>query len=286
MDEILLNAIINPWTWIFIFTLILSQAVVWFCFRLPHARHALRRRRAGLTGEDLTRYLPGHLVSARSAWSQIAALLVAATAVFLFVTYSNLANEEDLQSLTLVCTALILWMMVSGTEIAKAFIGGAIFQIIAAQNGTVRIGDRVTINEHHGRVIQIGLLTTKIVTLDDDAVRVPTYQLLTTTVVTANDGERSSLCNISFYLHPKIEQGQLKAAEDIVWTQLQNSCFCDVTQPLQVLIHQQPTHIEVTGRAYVLSTYEEALFRSEVSTKVIEAFIAAGIQLSLTHRTA
>lgn len=160
---------------------------------------------------------------------------------------------------------LLLWLLFSGSDLAKAAIGGIAFRTVMAYGNTFQVGDRVTIKGHSGKLVEIGVFYLILVTLDDDKICLPTNSLWGAELTTANDGERSSLVVTHFYLSPTLSLKALQQTEDAIWDAIQASSYFEPSKPKQIFYLQQLDHIQLTAKAYVASTYNEPLFRSDIT---------------------
>lgn len=156
------------------------------------------------------------------------------------------------------------WLAFTATDLAKATIGGIAFRTVMTLANTVQIGDRVTINGQSGKLVDVGIYYLTLNTVDDDKICIPTNTLWGASLVSANDGDRSSLCVIPFYLAPSVSRKQLQSAEDAIWDAIQASLYFEPTKPKQIYYNQHPQYIELTAKSYVASTYNEPLYRSEI----------------------
>lgn len=186
---------------------------------------------------------------------------------FVLAAIAKLLGMPPIPAKGLLFTFLVFlgWLAFSGTDLAKATIGGIAFRTVMTLSNTVQVGDRVTIKGHSGKLVDVGIFYLTLVTVDDDKVCLPTNSLWGESLVSANDGDRSSLCVISFYLSPSVSSEQLQAAEDAIWDAIQASNYFEPTKPMQIYFQQHPQYIELTAKSYVASTYNEPLFRSEIT---------------------
>lgn len=180
--------------------------------------------------------------------------------------------EEAKAKYGLLFTFLIflLWLLTAATDLAKATIGGIAFRTVTAFANTFQVGDRVTVKGLSGKLTDIGVFYLTLVTLDDDKICLPTNSLWGAELTTANDGERSSLVVISFYLSPTVTYKQLGDTEDAIWEAIQASNYFEPSKPKQIYYQQQPHYIELIAKAYVASTYNEPLFRSDIYRRFFE----------------
>ena len=190
--------------------------------------------------------------------------------------------KSDIPKEGLLFTFLIFiaWLAFSGTDLAKAAIGGIAFRTVMSFANTIQIGDRVTINGYSGKLIDIGIFYLTLVTADDDKVCLPSNSLWGVPLVSANDGDRSSLCLIPFYLPPTISSEQLQQAEDTIWDAVQASNYYEPTKPKQIYYRQHQDYIELTAKAYVASTYNEPLFKSDITRRFLQFVKSEGILLA------
>lgn len=144
----------------------------------------------------------------------------------------------------------------------------------------LQIGDRVTLKGHSGKVIRIGTFFVTLQTLDDDLVSIPTRELWSEVLVSANAGARSSLCVMPFYLAPFVSKPQRQRAEDTIWDSMQASPYCETARPMQIYLSQTPDAICLTAKAYVTSTYDEPLFKSDVTRAFLDLASSKGIPLA------
>lgn len=174
----------------------------------------------------------------------------------------------------------LAWIAFSGTDLAKAAIGGIAFRTVMAFSNTVQVGDRVTISGYSGKLLDIGIFYIILETADDDKICLPTNTLWGAPLVSANAGDRSSLCVIPFYLSPSVSSEQLQEAEDAIWDAIQASLYFEPTKPKQIFYQQHPQCIELVSKSYVASTYNEPLFRSEITNSFLRFAMKKKIPLA------
>jgi hypothetical protein len=216
--------------------------------------------------------------------SAILMLTLVITPFILIALASYLAPETDAtatqeQGLALVFATLMVWLLVSGTDIAKATLGGLALKTLAAFKLPFQLGDRVTLRGVSGKVVGFDSFFVKLQTVNDDLISIPTHSLWNEVLSSANAGQRCSLCVMNFYLSPKVDQTGRQGAEDAIWDAIQASSFFEPSQPLQIYLTQHPWAIRLTAKAYVASTYNEALFTSDVTQAFLD--YAAKAKLAL-----
>ena len=172
---------------------------VWFWWR--RERVARKRARVGLPADVIM----GHAERASrvrlEAGLQAGVLLVTVFVVPLALVW--FAQDADkVRGVLLVFVVLLAWLLLQGTDVAKAFLGGLAFKTLAAFQCPIQVGDRVILKGQHGKVEHIGLFFVTLQTSDDDRISIPTRELWSEVLVSTNAGERSSLCVMAFYLAP------------------------------------------------------------------------------------
>ena len=122
----------------------------------------------------------------------------------------------------------------------------------------------MTLLGHAGKVEDIGPFFVRLKTADDEEVRIPTAALWNAPLISANAGKRASLCVMTFHLAPCVGAEKRKKAENAIWDAIQRSVYWDFDNPMQIYVEQRKDEIVLTAKAYVASTYNEPLFKSDV----------------------
>ncbi|MBA2321930.1 MAG: mechanosensitive ion channel, partial [Deltaproteobacteria bacterium] len=145
-----------------------------------------------------------------------------------------------------------------------------------------QVGDRVQIGDTYGEVVEIGLRTTRIVTLDDNLVSIPNSRFLTDSVASANAGALDQMCVFTFYVRP--DQDYLRAKR-IVYESAVTSRFVYLRKRVSVQLKEAPVPgldgmgpaIHLTCKAYVMDGRFESAFGTDVHERAKAGFRAAGI---------
>lgn len=246
-----------------------------------YLRHDQNNRKRIASNRDAQRLPPDILLNhaerladrRREAQLQSGLLLgtVLISPIVLLVIAHLLGSEGSPESgLAVTFVALMLWILISGTDLSKAFLGGLAFKTVAAFKVPFQIGDRVEIKGIGGKVIALDTFYLTLQTPNDDSISVPTSTLWGDVLTSVNGGSRSSLCVMEFYLSPDVEAGQRQSAEDAIWDAIQASVYYDPTQSMQIYLTQLPHSIKLTAKAYVASTYSEPLFSSDVTRAFLD----------------
>ncbi len=141
-----------------------------------------------------------------------------------------------------------------------------------------QVGDRITYGEVYGEVIEIGLRTVRVVTLDDSVVTIPNNKFLTDVVVSGNAGALDMLVQMDFY----IGLGEdLPRAKALVGEVLATSRFTYLRKPWTVVVSQVPfagaLALRLRAKVYVLDVHFEKALETDVTERVMAAFADAGI---------
>jgi small-conductance mechanosensitive channel len=145
-----------------------------------------------------------------------------------------------------------------------------------------QVGDRVYVGDVYGEVTEIGLRTTRIVTLDDSRVSVPNNLFLTDTVSSANGGSLDQMCVFRFLIATDQDYA---TAKRIVYEATVTSRFAYLRKPILVNLKEAPVEgmdaciaFHITCKAYVIDGRFEIAFATDVHERVKRAFKDAGIQ--------
>lgn len=140
-----------------------------------------------------------------------------------------------------------------------------------------QVGDKVTLGEQYGEVVDIGLRATRVRTPDDSQVVVPNYRFVTDEVVNANTGAREMMVVVEFKIAPDADH---RRAAEIVEEAIVTSKFVYVApdRPYAVRTRDEGFYRSVRGKAYVNDLRNEFAFESDVTERVLTAFDEAGIE--------
>ena len=207
-------------------------------------------------------------------------LFLSTVAILPVVIASAIDDPAQRAALGAVFLAILIWVLVAATDVAKAFLGGLAFRSFVGFRSPFQVGDRVTIGGHTGKVLEIGPFFVRLQTPDDDLVSIPTSSLWSSPIVSANAGDRASLSVMTFHLAPFTTALQRKAAENAIWDAIQKSVYWDFQKPMQIYLVQKKGEIILTAKAYVASTYNEPLFRSDVYQAFLDVADAKAIPLA------
>lgn len=145
-----------------------------------------------------------------------------------------------------------------------------------------QVGDRISFGGAYGEVLEIGLRSVRIRTLDDAVVSIPNNQFLNDRVSCANMGELHQMCVFDFYLGCNEDFDRAKV---IIYEATGSSRYVYLKKAIRTSVLEAPVPdgaerfaIRIRVRAYVLDGRFERAFRTDVVERVKRAFRMAGIR--------
>jgi hypothetical protein len=281
MDTDLAKTFLNGYVIVYLLTVVGGQLGCALWRRHEQKKTALRRLQQGLPDDVLLSAAQTLAENRRAALLDNAILLLTVIVMpFVLVAIAPEAGQKvaagtEQNGVAIVFVGLLLWVLINGTDVAKAFLGGLAFRTVLAfkQPTPFQLGDRVTLKGIGGKVIAFDSFFVTLQTSNDDQISVPTASLWSDVLNSANAGERASLCVMNFYLAPFVTKEQRQAAEDTIWDAIQASPYYTPSKPMQIYFAQNPDSIQLTAKAYVASTYNEPLFTSDVTRAFLD-FVA------------
>ena len=136
-----------------------------------------------------------------------------------------------------------------------------------------QVGDRITYGSTYGEVVEIGLRTVRLVTLDDNLVTIPNSKFLTDVVASGNAGELDMLVQMDFFIGLDED---LALAKRVVGEALASSRFTYLKKPWAIVISQVSSHdfvaVRLRAKVYVLDVRYEKALETDVTERVMAAF--------------
>ncbi|MEM1418492.1 MAG: mechanosensitive ion channel domain-containing protein [Myxococcota bacterium] len=141
-----------------------------------------------------------------------------------------------------------------------------------------QVGDRITYGDVYGEVVEIGLRTVRVVTLDDSVVTIPNNKFLTDVVTSGNAGALDMLVQMDF--HIGLDQ-DLARAKALVGEVLATSRYTYLRKPWTVVVSQVAQGgalaLRLRAKVYVLDVHYEKALETDVTERVMSAFADARI---------
>ncbi|ARN75744.1 mechanosensitive ion channel family protein [Oceanicoccus sagamiensis] len=150
-----------------------------------------------------------------------------------------------------------------------------------------QVGDRVSFGDQYGDVLQIGLRSVKLRTLDDSIVTIPNNLFLNDVSSSANFGVLDMQIETDFYIGVN-EDAAL--ARQLVREAAVISLYIYLPKPIIVNVEQvvldSTVALRVRLKAYVLDTHYEKRFTTDITLRVLDAFKQHHIQIpALRHQS-
>lgn len=270
-----IEAMLNVYAGGYAALVVVTQIVVALVFRRRRQRVRARRRRQGLDDQVMIDHTVKLSELRQEAITPALALLATVLfGPFLIVALATLLGQapsaEEREGLIIVLLGFVLWLLWSGTDVGKAFLGGLAFKTLVAVKHPIQVGDRVTLKGITGKLTDLGVFFVQLRVGGGNLVSIPTTGLWRETLVSLNAGGRSSRCVMGFFLSPIVTREQRQQAEDALWDAMQASPYLEPSKPIQVLVSQQTHAIVLTAKAFVASTYNQTVFESDVARAFLD----------------
>jgi small-conductance mechanosensitive channel len=154
-----------------------------------------------------------------------------------------------------------------------------------------QVGDRIQFDKTYGEVMEIGLRSVRVNTLEDNLVSIPNHLFLNQAVASANSGALHQMCVYPFYLGCNENIG---LAKRILHEAVASSRYVYLDRPVVVVVRDGPVPdgaerfaVELKVKAYVFDGRYETAFGTDITERVRRAFVAQGIrtagQIEWTH---
>ena len=158
-------------------------------------------------------------------------------------------------------------------DILKNIFGGLLIIV----DRPFQVGDRINVNGNYGEVVNIGIRTTQVNTLDDNLVTIPNSMIVSDNVANANAGALDCMVVINMWLPININVEKVREiANEAVLT----SCYLNLEKNVSILFFdhfdkEPATNLKI--KAYVFDARYEKAFEGDVTEAAKRAFIEAGI---------
>lgn len=177
--------------------------------------------------------------------------------------------EPSLRNMVTILGAVGLAIGFALKDYASSLIAG----VVSAFEQHYRPGDWVEIDGHYGEVMNVGMRTVALVTVDDDYITVPHLKLWSSAVRNANNGTPTLQCNASFYVHPEHDMSRAREALESVAMTSPYLCF---DEPVVVVIREEIWGTKYTLRAYPVDPRQQFRFVTDLTARGREALTRAG----------
>ena len=146
-------------------------------------------------------------------------------------------------------------------------------------DGSFQVGDRISFDGWYGDVVDIGLRSVRVQTLDDNMLTFPSNKFLTEVVASANAGALDAMVVMPFLIAADADHVR---AMDIVRDAVTASKYVNMRRPVEILVESKVAGAyvctQITSKAYVFDVRHEKAFASDVTDRVLRAFRRNGIR--------
>lgn len=201
-------------------------------------------------------------------------LILLLTIVFVLTTLIEFSNEAVL--------ALSGTVAVAFGFAFKDILASIMAGVILLFDRPFQVGDRINFAGYYGEVVEIGLRSVRIVTLNDNLVSVPSNKFLTEGVASANAGMLRQMVVLHFYIGCSED---FDIAKRIIYEAAVSSRYVCMDIPIQVNLRERAVQgmgnffaLELTLKAYVFDGRFESAFETDVTERVKRAFKKNGIR--------
>lgn len=155
----------------------------------------------------------------------------------------------------------------------KDYVSSIIAGVVAIFEKPYRPGDWVKIEGDYGEVRSVGMRSLVIVTPADDAVTITHDRLWTNNIQNSNDGAKTLMCVVNFYLEPTHDTGVIRAVlEEVALT----SAYLEYCKPVLVMITQEPWATHYKLKAYPFDMRDQFVFITDLTGRGKQAILDAG----------
>lgn len=155
----------------------------------------------------------------------------------------------------------------------KDYVSSIIAGVVAIFEKPYRPGDWVKIDGDYGEVRSVGMRSLEIVTPADDVVTIPHDRIWSNNIVNSNDGAKTLMCVVSFYLEPTHDTGVIRAVlEEVALT----SAYLEYRKPVLVVIAQEPWGTHYRLKAYPFDMRDQFAFMTDLTGRGKQAIRETG----------
>ncbi|HWQ66311.1 MAG TPA: mechanosensitive ion channel domain-containing protein [Methanospirillum sp.] len=140
-----------------------------------------------------------------------------------------------------------------------------------------QIGDKITINEHYGEVIDIGLIQTVVVTPGDSKVTIPNSMNVVNAVSSSNSGSAEMMVVTDLYLSydTDIDEAVRLLTEAVITSRY---VYISEKRPYIILVENYPLYRKIIAKAYVNDLRHEFTFKTDITKRTWKSYQDAGIK--------
>lgn len=167
----------------------------------------------------------------------------------------------------------------------KDIVASLVAGIVIIFDRPFRLGDRVAVEGYYGDIVQIGLRSVKLLTLDGNVITIPNSVFTNSVTSCGNYGVLNMKLFVDFYVDADSDVARAVA---IVREAAAVSPFTYLSEPIHVGVSEQIVGNRVGVRirlaAFVIDTKHEKDFETDVSMRVLTAYREEGIKAPQVKR--
>jgi small-conductance mechanosensitive channel len=159
----------------------------------------------------------------------------------------------------------------------KDFLADVVGGLVVVLEQPYQVGDKVTLGEHYGEIVDIGIRSTKLVTPNDTLVVVPNFFFFNDSIANANTSEAQMLVVVEFYVSVDAD---VDRAREIISEAMATSqhVYVSDAHPYKVVVEDNLYYRTLKGKAYVNDLRNEFAFKTDVTERVLATFDDEGIE--------
>jgi moderate conductance mechanosensitive channel len=140
-----------------------------------------------------------------------------------------------------------------------------------------QIGDKITIGDQYGEVIDIGLIQTVIVTPGDSRVTIPNYYTVINAVSSSNSGSAEMMVITELYLSydADIDEAVRLLTEAVITSRY---VYISEKRPYIILVENYPLYRKIIAKAYVNDLRHEFTFKTDITKRTWASYQKVGIK--------
>ena len=165
----------------------------------------------------------------------------------------------------------------------KDVVASIVSGIVIIFDRPFRLGDRVACEGYYGDIIQIGLRSVKLLTLDGNVITIPNSVFSTSVTSCGNYGVLNMKLFVDFFIDADCDVARACA---IVHEAAAVSPYTYLAEPVQVgvseLIVGNGVGVRIRLAAFVIDTKHEKHFETDISLRVLSQFREEGIRVPAT----
>ncbi|MEM9071890.1 MAG: mechanosensitive ion channel domain-containing protein [Myxococcota bacterium] len=155
----------------------------------------------------------------------------------------------------------------------KDLLASMIAGVIILVDRPFQVGDRVSFGGYYGEVVEIGLRTVRLVTLDDSLITIPNNKFLTDPVSSGNAGALDMLVQVDFFVGADQD---IALAKRLLAEAMTASRFTYLDKPWSIVVAPvqvgDTVAIRLRAKVYVLDVKYEKELETDITEQTMAAF--------------